>query len=406
MDIKKKVKSFPSACGVYIMRSKKGEVLYIGKASSLNKRVSSYFISRGSPKTDSLLVNMADIDYIECETPEQALILEAALIKEKKPKYNITLKDSKSYPYVEVTKEKFSRIFISRPKKRSGKILFGPYPRTKTVKSALMLMRNIFPYRSCGVMPKTACLFFHLKLCPAPCVGEVSVSDYKINVDSIRGILKGERKRIIKSLETKMAEFAAKEDFEGAAKIRDKLISVNDLYKGKPQKHEIISLKEIIKLPCLPLVIEAIDISSLDKNTSAGSVVVFRNGLPEKNSYRRFMIKKVESKDDYAMIGEVVNRRYTRLRKEGGKLPDLIVIDGGKGHVQRAKQELDDLGLKIPVIGIAKQNEEIWLPFKRKPLVIPRSNPGLRLIQRARDEAHRFAHKYHLVRRKKVLLQE
>ena len=185
MDIKAKIKQLPHSPGTYLMKSKKGNVLYVGKATSLKKRVSSYFGRKVSLKTEMFLADVADIDYIKCDSPEQALILEAALIKEKKPRYNIALRDSKTYPYLELSREKFARFFISRPRKKEEKILFGPYPQAQILRSALKLIRRIFPYRSCRKMPKTACLYFHLKLCPAPCEQRISYSDYKAIVDNI-----------------------------------------------------------------------------------------------------------------------------------------------------------------------------------------------------------------------------
>ena len=174
MDIKEKLKSLPSAAGVYIMKSASGKILYVGKASSLKSRVSSYFRGAKSAKISILVEKIADIDFIRCQSPQQALILEAALIKEKKPKYNISLKDNKSYPYIEVTREKFPRIFISRPKKKTDSFLFGPYPLAKPLKPALEAIRRIFPYCSCkGAYPKKPCLFYHLDLCPGPCAGKI-----------------------------------------------------------------------------------------------------------------------------------------------------------------------------------------------------------------------------------------
>ena len=422
MDIREKVKKLPQVPGVYIMKSKGGTILYIGKASSLRKRAGSYFSKAVDLKTDSLLKNVGDIEYVECESPEQALILEAALIKEKKPKYNISLRDNKSYPYVEITKEKFPRVFISRPKAKNKNLFFGPYPQAKTLKSALTLIRRVFPYRSCKRMPKNACLFFHLKLCPAPCLAgeavplgiseatplgrKVSLCDYRTNMRNICKILKGERKELVRELTIKMKKLAAIKNFEAAVLLRDKLTAIDSLYKGKPKVHEIIALKEILGLTCLPLVIEAIDISSLGRCDCVGSVVVFRDGVSDKSSYRRFQIKTAKERDDYDMIAEVLRRRYSRLIKEKNSLPNLIIIDGGKGHLLRACKELEALRISIPMIGIAKKNEEIWTLLAKNPLSISKSNSGLRLIQKVRDEAHRFAHAYGLLRRRKRILPE
>jgi len=401
MGIKEKVKKLPLGPGVYIMKSERGKVIYVGKATSLRKRVSSYFSKAVDSKTNSLLKAVDDIDYIRCESSEQALILEAALIKEKKPKYNISLRDNKSYPYIEITKERFPRIFISRPKVKNKNLFFGPYPQAKTLESALTLIRRVFPYRSCKSLPKTACLFFHLKLCPAPCKGQISLSAYKNNIESICKILKGQRRELASELTAKMKKLAAGKKFEKAASLRDKLLAIDNLYEGKPKAHEIIALKEILSLPGLPLHIEAIDISSLGRSDCVGSVVVFKDGVPDKNSYRRFQIRTARKRDDYDMIAEVIRRRYSRLTKEKSCLPNLIIVDGGKGHLLRAHKELETLGVFIPLIGIAKKNEEVWTVSKKTPVTIARSNPGLHLIQRARDEAHRFAHAYGLIRRRK-----
>ncbi|OQX85098.1 MAG: hypothetical protein B6D55_07945 [Candidatus Omnitrophica bacterium 4484_70.2] len=404
--IKEKLKNLPDRCGVYIMKSEKGEVLYIGKASSLKKRVTSHFLKKNLPPKDRLLTDkVKDIDYILCDTQEQALILEASLIKEMQPRYNIALRDDKSYPYVEVTiNEPFPRVFISRPKKKTNNILFGPYPNVKLLKKALELIRKIFPFRSCARLPKTACLYYHLNFCPAPCKGMISPQAYKENIDNLFKILKGERKILIEKLQKKMEKLAEEQKFEEAAKVRDKLIAVYTLYSGQLQFNQLTFLKEILNLDKFPLHIEAIDISCLSLKEATGSVVVFKDGLPVKEKYRRYKIKEEISKNDYRMVSEVVRRRYTRLLKEKKKLPDLIMIDGGLSHVNIACEELKKLKLEIPIIGLAKRNEEIWLPNRNTPLIISKAHPSLQLLQRIRDEAHRFAHSYHtILRRKKVI---
>ncbi|MDD4955239.1 MAG: UvrB/UvrC motif-containing protein, partial [Candidatus Omnitrophica bacterium] len=299
---------------------------------------------------------------------------------------------------------------------------------TGLVRSVLNMIRRIFPYCSCRCfnplartahLPltdehkkrsrtsprlgsrKTECLFAHIKLCPAPCAGKISEALYKENIENIIKVLKGEREELVELLRKKMSKLSRSNKFEEAAAVRDKIVALENLYKGKSLTHELISLKEALQLPSLPLHIEALDISSLSGTNATGSVVVFKNAVADKNSYRRYRIKEVFSTDDYAMMAEVVRRRYSRLSSEGKSLPQLVIIDGGLGHVQAAKFELDKLGLKIPVIGIAKRNEEIWFPDSRAPLIIPGDSLALHLIQRLRDEAHRFARKYHLLLRKK-----
>jgi excinuclease ABC subunit C len=403
-ELKEKIITLPDSPGVYIMKSKRGEVLYVGKASSLRKRVRSYLTPSISSKVGILREKVEDIEYVTCDSEEQALILESALIKERKPKYNIALRDDKSYPYVEITKEEFPRLFISRLKKRGKSLNFGPYPKVKLLKASLSIIRKVFPYASCKVMPKSACLFYHLSLCPAPCIGAVSPFEYKENIENIIKILRGERKELMENLRKKMEELSKALRFEEATKIRDKLLALENLYSGKKTEHFLISLRNILNLPSLPLLIEAIDISSLRGKEAGGSLIVFRDGFPDKSSYRRYRIKEVEEKNDYAMVGEVVRRRYHRLLREKKRLPDLVIIDGGKGHLQKAKEELDKLALNIPIIGIAKKNEEIWLPFYEEPIIVPKDSPCLHLLQRIRDEAHRFAHKYHLLLRSKKVV--
>lgn len=397
--IKKIIKSLPAGPGVYVFKDKKAKTLYVGKAVSLKKRVVSHF-NKASQKRDIFIREVADIEYIGCSSPQQALVLEAALIKESKPKYNIALRDDKSYPYIEITKEKFPRIFISRPKKKPKSLIFGPYPQAKELKSALVMIRKILPYCSCKSRPKKVCLYYHIGLCPGPCSGKLPLMSYQENIRSIVKILKGERRKLIKELKSKMQRLSQAKKFEAASILRDKITAINSLYEGKSKPHELISLKESLGLMRLPLVIEAIDISSLGNDDSVGSVVVFRDGFPDKSSYRRFKIRATPKRDDYAKIEEVVTRRYSRLLKEGS-LPDLVIIDGGQGHVMTAYRKLLSLGLKVPVIGIAKKKEEIWKPLAGRPLRISKENPGLQLIQRARDEAHRFAHTYGLLRRRK-----
>lgn len=401
-DLKKKIDSLPDVPGVYIMRSRKKDVLYVGKAASLRKRVRSYIgSSQKHPKILRLMQRVVFIDYVVCDTEAQALLLEASLIKEAKPRYNVIFKDNKTYPFIEVTREAFPRIFLSRPKSKRGLFLFGPYVSPSLVKEALTLVRRVFPYRSCKKMPQSPCLFYHLSLCPAPCAGYISGEAYQKIVADICRIFSGEKTALINDIEKAMLSASNQNNFEEAALLRDKLIAIQNLYVGKGLLHGVILLKDIMGLPALPLYIEAIDISTLAGEASAGSVVVFRNGSPEKKEYRRYLIKSVSLQDDYRMIAEVVRRRYRRLIAEKRCLPQLVVIDGGKAHANIAQKELEVLGLNIPVTGIAKKEEELWLPRHTAPLIIPRDSPALQLMQRIRDEAHRFAHAYHDVLRKK-----
>jgi len=403
--ISEKIKKLPDSAGVYIMRSARGGVIYVGKALSLKKRVSSYFKkSVHDTKTALLVSKIKDLDYIRCDTEAQALILEASLIKEKKPKYNISLRDDKSYPYIEISKEPFGRIFVSRPKNRSN-LCFGPFPNIKLAKEALRLIRVVFPYRTCKNMPKKPCLFYHINLCPAPCINNVSKNDYKDIISNVSRILSGRKKSLVYKLEKKMSSLSVDKKFEEAAIVRDKLFSVYNLYSGKSQLQQAVGLKDLLGLRKLPLVIEAIDVSNTFGLQATGSVVVFRDGIPDKSSYRRYRIKCVDIPDDYLCICEVLERRYSSFKAKKIKGADLIVIDGGLGHVNAAKKIMDSLSLKIPLIGIAKKNEELWSPMCPEPIVLSKNNSALKLIQRIRDEAHRFAKKYHILLRSKKMFQ-
>jgi excinuclease ABC subunit C len=400
-NIKQLIQSLPDTCGVYIMKSREGQVLYIGKASSLIKRVSSHFKGNAAPKSLYFTQQVSDIAYIACETPEQALLLEAALIKEKKPKYNITLKDDKSYPYVIVTEEEYPRVLVVRSRDKDG-IFFGPFTGVKTLKAAISMIRKIFPHCSCVNRSDKPCFYYHLKLCPAPHLGKVSPQSYKQNIENICKVLSGQREELLALLQTQMRKSAAEKDFEKAANIRDQLLAIQNLYSGTKPTNELVMLGQILKLDKIPYTIETIDVSCIGGSLATGSVVCFKGGRPDKNCYRRYRIRQPAC-DDFKMIGEVVERRYSRLKNENSAFPDLAIIDGGLAHVNTAKRRLEALGINIPVIGIAKKNEEIFFPYHKEPLVIPGDSPALHLIQRVRNEAHRFAIKYHLLLRKKRL---
>lgn len=403
MDIKKKIKTFPDSCGVYLMKSKKGITLYVGKANSLRKRIRSYFNQSSlSEKNHLLMEKVAKIDFIECSSPEQALILEAALIKEKKPRYNVSLKDNKSYPYVEVTREQYPRVLIVRPKEKKESLYFGPYTDAGSLRRALKAIRRAFPYCSCrSKSRRKSCLYYHLGLCPGPCLNKVSLAKYGENIKAIKKILQAKRPEVLSFYRRKMKKEALAQNFERAAWFRDKIYALENIYSRRPETHELIDLKERLNLPKLPLIIEAIDASGLGDKDAVGAVVVFKDGVAHKSSYRRFLIKSTRDINDYQRIHEVVFRRYLRLQKEKKVLPDLIVVDGGAGQVSSAKKALLRLGLDVPLLGLAKLNEEIWLPGEKKPKIIAKDAAAMHLLQRARDQAHHFAHQYHLLRRRK-----
>ncbi len=413
MDIKKIIEKIPVSSGVYLMKSKQGKIIYIGKAISLRKRVQSYFrkSSHHSPKTDALVLEIYDIDVILTLSEAEALILEASLVKTHRPKYNVDLKDDKSYPFIQMTDEKFSRISIVRPRSQKIKTkslyLFGPYVNAKLIREALSVIRKIFHFRTCVRFPKKACLDYHIGLCDAPCIGNIDRKEYQKSVRNVRLILEGKKESLHRFLQKEMERASQKKDFEKAAKTRDQIRAVGALYSGTKDINyfkEAEQLMRTLNLNRPPQRIEAFDISNIMGNQAVGSMVSFLNGMPDKRNYRRFRIRETQGIDDFKMIAEVVRRRYSRLKKEKALFPDLILIDGGKGQLSAAKEELSGLDLSIPLISLAKRDEEIFMPYKRKAVILSKDSLGLKLVQRIRNEAHRFAINYHrLLRSKKAL---
>ncbi len=411
MDIKAKVKTLPLTSGVYLMKDKNGKVLYIGKAICLRKRVQSYFTRpKGAiSKTDLLVSEIEDIGIIETNSEAEALILEASLIKQFQPKYNIDLRDDKSYPFIEITKEKFPRISVvrldkkklalkeSNPKKIKAHY-YGPYVEPRLIREALNIIRKIFHFRTCQPFPHKVCLDYHMGLCDAPCEHFIDQKSYAKTIKHVCLILKGKKDALYNNLRKEMEALSGNKRFEEAAKIRDQIRAIGALYSGTKDINyykEAEQLQRVLNLPRRPERIEAFDISNTMGRQAVGSMVSFLNGKPDKNHYRRFRIREVEQIDDFKMIGEIVRRRYQRLKNESKAFPDLIVIDGGKGQLSSALAQLKALDVSIPITSIAKQEEEIFLPHHRDSIKLPPESLGLKLIQRIRDEAHRFAISYH-----------
>lgn len=410
MDIKKKLKSIPDAPGVYFFKDDKGGIIYIGKAASLKKRLSSYFRSSNeiNPRTRALLSSLKDVDYILTGSEAEALILEQGLIREYQPKYNVDFKDDKSYPLIRITKgEKFPRIFVTRRKLDPKSLYFGPYTDAKLLREALKIIRKIFGFRACFTLPKKACLDYHLNLCPAPCVGKISIEEYGNILKNIILFLEGKREELLKNLSINMGLASKSKDFELAAKLRDQIKALSGvvikrkLYRISDQLEE---LKEILHLAVLPKRIETFDVSNIFGQEAVGSMVSFIDGRTDKNNYRRFKIRTVEGIDDCKMMRELVRRRYQKLQEEKGVMPDLIMVDGGKGQLSSAWIELKNLGLGgIAVIGLAKEFEHIYTLKQKDPIALPRDSAALKLLQRIRDEAHRFAISYHHILRNKSI---
>lgn len=411
IDLQQTLQSLPITSGVYLMKDKDGVIIYVGKAVSLRKRVQSYFRKdTGSYKTDLLVSVINSIDHINTASEAEALILEASLIKKHLPKYNIELKDSKTYPHIQITKEEFPLISVVRLNSQKAKKVkadyYGPYTSPALIREALIIIRKIFHSRSCERLPNKPCLDYHIGLCDAPCAGFISKEDYKRNIHRVTYILEGRKDELLKSLHEDMETFSQAKEYEQAAKVRDQIRAIGALYSSTMDVNyfkEAEQLERAFNLARTPSRIECFDISNIMGQQAVGSMVSFLNGRPDKANYRRFKIKMVEGIDDFKMMAEVVGRRYARLKNERAIYPDLIIVDGGKGQLSAAAAELKALDVVIPIVSLAKREEEVFVPGRRNSIMLSKDSLGLRLLQRIRDEAHRFAVSYHRLLRSKTV---
>ncbi len=399
MDLKGKIKKLPDAPGVYLMKDARNGILYVGKAVSLRKRVASYFQKApAAAKTDALLARVVDIDVIVVEDERAALLLEADLVKRYRPPYNILLKDDKSFPYIKISREAFPRVLVGRRKKNeTGFDYFGPYTDASLLRRALKILRKTFPFCSCRRFPKKVCLNYHIGLCPGPCQGLIARRRYLRMIRDLSDFLTSGQDDLTRQISLRMRRCVEKEDFEGAAGERDRLEALGLLaeLKNFDTGSKPTGDFQRLGLSGEPRRIEAFDISNIGSDSAVGSMVSFWKGAPDKSQYRRFKIRTVSGIDDYAMMREVVRRRYERLKKQRARMPDLVVIDGGQGHLQAAASVLAELGLDLPIIGIAKKEELVYTVGDERPVRLERNSFALKLFQRLRDEAHRFAQKYH-----------
>ncbi len=512
------LKKVPPNPGCYLFRDYTKNVIYIGKAKNLRKRVTSYLQKKDLDlKTLSLVRNIDSVEYIVTDTEVEAFLLENTLIKKHQPKYNINLKDAKTYAFIELTNEEFPRLLIARQKQGDGKY-YGPFVSALERDQVLQFLNRTFALRTCKKFPKKSCLRFHLQLCNAPCIKLISKEDYGKKIRNVQLILSGKSKELLKKLDLEMNRESKCLEFENALLLRNQITAIQHLqghqkmqrqriydediinylirdetvylmlfniYKGtlskknefvfsynpdfleefivqyyseNPVPSEVILPEELSEtLPLFlmqkgkkkvrivvpkkatkkqlldlvlknieitffgdvskveelqrklnlqepPQLIECFDISHLSGTFMVGSMAQFRNGKPDKTNYRRFRIRTVSGVDDVAALAEVVRRRYTRLIQDHAALPNLIIIDGGIGQLNGAVHELNAIGIKIPIISIAKQFEEIYLPGSSQPLHLERKEKALLFIREIRDEAHRFAIAYNRLLRKKELV--
>ena len=535
--LKEKISILPDTPGCYMYLDASGTVIYVGKAVNLKRRVSSYFNRHhDSVRTNILVRNIADMRYIVVPTEQDALNLENSLIKEYKPRYNVLLKDDKSYPWIVVTKEHFPRVFLTRERIKDGSKYFGPYTNAGVAKAVLNLIRELYPVRTCrhAITPEyiakgkgRLCLEYHLKNCMGCCIGKIQERAYAEMINHVKQILRGETQELLDYLRNEMTNLSQQLRFEEAQMLKEKyqlieryqsksvivsqtlddidifgydddtsdvyinymhvrrgaiVRSVTLEYKRRldetipqllsyamaeisqrfstvydevlvatmpeteipgttytiPQRGDRKKLLEVsehnarqykadtlkmmekhnpeqrvqrtlermksdFRLSELPVHIECFDNSNIQGTNPVASCVVFRDAKPAKRDYRHFNIKTVVGPDDFASMKEVLTRRYTRLMEEGEDLPQLIVVDGGKGQLSAAVEALDDMGLRgtIAVVGIAKRLEEIYFPGDSVPLYIDKNSESLRIVQQLRDEAHRFGITHHRDKRSK-----
>ncbi len=540
-ELKEKIAILPDTPGVYMYFDAEGNVIYVGKAKNLKRRVSSYFNrTHDVLRTNLLVSNIADMKYIVVPTEQDALNLENSMIKEYKPRYNVLLKDDKSYPWIVVTNEMYPRVFITRQHIKDGSKYYGPYTNAGVAKTVLDLIGELYPVRTCR-LPLTPeyiakgkgrlCLQYHIKKCKGCCTGAIDEKTYNGYITRIRQILRGETQELLAYLREEMQRLAAELRFEEAQELKNSYRLIenyqshsvivsqtigdvdvfgfdddggNDVYvnymhvrhgavvrsvtlrykrsleesraqilgyameeirqsldvaydeiivseapdmemsditftiprrgdKAKllevseknARQYRIDDLKHLERhnpeertnrlleriqsdfhLTELPRHIECFDNSNIQGTNPVASCVVFRDGKPSKKDYRHFNIKTVEGPDDFASMKEVLTRRYSRLMEEGQSLPQLIVVDGGKGQLSSAVEALEDMGLRgtIAVVGIAKRLEEIYFPGDSVPLYIDKNSETLRVVQHLRDEAHRFGITHHRNRRSKSAL--
>ncbi|MFH2068700.1 MAG: excinuclease ABC subunit UvrC [Candidatus Omnitrophota bacterium] len=404
--LQKKVDELPNLPGVYLFRDKSGRIIYAGKALSLRNRVRSYFQSSRSfdPKTELLVNEIADIEHYPTAGEAEAFFLESRFIKTYQPHYNVDLRDDKTFPLVRITKNDFPRVEIIRGRKGKDAYYFGPFTEAWALRRAVRNLRRIFPVAGCRrrINPKNPvrpCFDYNLKRCLAPCAGKTTHEEYSRTVRALLSFFEGKNRRIISELKTAMEKAAGELNFEEAARIRDEIDVLRRVQKHpkalgreRPFQEAILNLKDSLELRKEPVRIEAYDISNLSGREAVGSMVTFLAGEPCRKMYRRFRIKEVGGIDDCAMISEVLKRRF---REKEWSLPDLILVDGGRGQVASANRVLKSNHCEIPLVGLAKEEEQIFAPGKRKPLPVSRSSPEGLFLQRIRNEAHRFAVSYH-----------
>jgi excinuclease ABC subunit C len=446
-DFRIKLREVPHQPGVYLMKDRLGSIIYVGKARDLKKRMSSYFMAsqkmRASIKTRALIDSIHDFEFHTVRNEEESLLLEGKLIKDYRPRYNVAFRDDKRFLLAKIRlTDPWPRFSTTRMKKDDGSRYFGPFPHSSALHHTLEWLNRSFGLRVCRPLHPGEAEYKHcnadiIRNCSAPCIGRITREQYAERIEEACRILEGKGKReVLDGLRKDMESAAENLEFERAATLRDVLQNLEKTLsptrqfsrgRGVPSTvkptEDLAELGEELHLAGPPRVMECFDISNVSSNHIVASMVRFTDGRPDNQNYRRYRIKTVEGQDDFASMAEVIRRRYSRillenaaanpdadfsqedpveaqrrLAREGRAkivLPDLVIVDGGKGQLGMAVRELNALGLhELPVIGLAKQREEVFLPGRSEPILIPHDRGALKLLQRIRDEAHRFANGY------------
>lgn len=416
--LKSKIDALPDKPGCYLFRDARGRIIYVGKAVSLRKRVQSYFrpaaLRRAAPKLRSLVHSIADLDVVRVRNTEEALLTEGRLIKDYRPRYNVVFRDDKRYLAIRAdSREPLPRLTTCRILRDDGADYFGPFPSSDVVRTAVDFTERHYGLRRCAPLIPDRDTYRHclndiIRFCAAPCIGKITPDAYKARFAEACAFLRGQRPQVLRDLGEAMREAARRRDFERAATLRDTLFAVRALVHRRLRTADVSEptqvriqrglaiLRETLALPRLPRIIEGFDISNTGGELAVASLVCAVDGIPQRARYRRYRIRWAGGIDDPRMIAEAVERRYQRLQAEGRPMPDLVLVDGGRTQRHAARKALDALGLEtLPVVGLAKTFEEMVGDDNKPPIRFPADSPALHVLQRLRDEAHRFALDYH-----------
>lgn len=445
-ELRAKIAHFPKSPGVYLMKDAAGRVLYVGKARDLRARVASYFqasadllASRG-PEIAHMASLVADIDFLDCETEVDALLTENRLIKDVQPPYNERLKDDKTFPYLEITTgDEFPGVYVTRKPRLKGSRLFGPFVNVSGLRDAVNALQKVFKFRTCTLEIRAddekrrffrPCLLHAINQCTAPCADRISRAAYAADIRRLIKLLRSKRSVLLRQLRREMEAASRRQRYEEAAVLRDRIKAIESLALSGDVEADVQPevffidpraglerLRELLALPAPPRIIEGIDIATLQGEASVGSLVCFIDGKPFKSGYRRYRIRTVAGMDDYAMIREVLARRYRYAAVAEELYPDVILIDGGLGQLHAALEAFEHMHAAIEadggqavrpamVVSLAKREEVVYVQARSRPLRLARNDPALRLLQQIRDEAHRFGQHYHHILRRKQAFEE